>query len=714
MPNRRWITAAAAGALGALVAGVTVTASGQEGVPTPSQGEVKYYQGKVSPPPPGLFPGAPRPTTPPPPVLPPSANVPTYNGTRPGDKPPAVAVPKVPGAIAPTSLVVPAGGVPRLTQPVVAGPNGVTTVGATEAPAAKGDAPSFFAPNLPKPAAGLPEPKPLPPSVSVEAPAPLLPAPDQPAKPIAPTPGPTVAVDPPAPAAVPVLPIAPAAKPTVPALPAATPPRPSVVPASAGVAEPMPDAVTPRQVPNVLVEAVCPETVGINQQLVYEIVVRNVGTGPVANVRVEDELPAKCHFLASNPPAETAGERLAWSIGAMEPGAEKRISVTVKPTEEGDIRSRAVVSFSTAVAARTRVTRPRIELAVTGPESARVGDRATFQIKLTNAGSGTAGKVLLQAKFSDGLTHPQGQLIEAELSNLAAGDSKPLVVEVAAAKAGAQVCTVTATADGAPPEVAKATIGVVEPMLTVKQAGPAHCLVRSEPVYAIELANPGTAATDNLQVWAALPPGLEFASATDGGAFQEANRAVGWRLAGLAPGTKKTVTMTLRAASPTEGAVRTVAQAVPPPGDVEQAGVKPAGAKPLEASAETLVRAEGVPALRFEVFDLEDPVIVGKEATYEIRVINQGTGPCTNVQIVAELADTTSVAAAPAGPTAAKVAGQTVTFEPIAELAVKGEAVYRVRVKGSAPGDYRFRVKLTCSEIRVGTIKEENSRFYKE
>ena len=131
--------------------------------------------------------------------------------------------------------------------------------------------------------------------------------------------------------------------------------------------------MTSRQVPNVVVEAVCAETIGVNQALVYELVVRNVGTGAVANVRVEDELPAKCQFLASTPPAETAGDRLAWSIGCLESGAERRISVTVKPLEEGEVRSRAVVSFTTAVEARVRVTRPKIALAMTGPEATRVG-----------------------------------------------------------------------------------------------------------------------------------------------------------------------------------------------------------------------------------------------------------------------------------------------------------------------------------------------------
>ena len=84
------------------------------------------------------------------------------------------------------------------------------------------------------------------------------------------------------------------------------------------------------------------------------------------------------------------------------------------------------------------------------------------------------------------------------------------------------------------------------------------------------------------------------------------------------------------------------------------------------------------------------------------------------MQIVAELADSTTVVGAPTGPTVGKVVGQQITFEPIPQLGVKAEAVYRVRVKGSAAGDYRFRVKLVSNETRQATTKEENTRFYKE
>ena len=110
---------------------------------------------------------------------------------------------------------------------------------------------------------------------------------------------------------------------------------------------------------------------------------------------------------------------------------------------------------------------------------------------------------------------------------------------------------------------------------------------------------------------------------------------------------------------------------------------------------------------------LEDPVEVGKEAVYEIRVVNQGTGPCTNVQIVADMPETT-MAVGSTGPTNGKIVGQQIIFEPIAQFGVKAEAVFRVRVKGTQPGDFRFRVRMTCDQIRSPVIKEENTRFYKE
>ena len=123
MATRRvkWIGPAAA--VGVAAAAVAVTAQGQDAAPV-GTGDVKYYQGKVSPAPPGLLPGTNvnRPTAPP-------------TGGTAGTLPPHYT-----RSSYPPPPVQPAGGVPpapsyakgRPTTPVTAGPHGVRPAAATE------------------------------------------------------------------------------------------------------------------------------------------------------------------------------------------------------------------------------------------------------------------------------------------------------------------------------------------------------------------------------------------------------------------------------------------------------------------------------------------------------------------------------------------------------------------------------------------------------
>src|SRR5206468_246567 len=150
----------------------------------------------------------------------------------------------------------------------------------------------------------------------------------------------------------------------------AVPATPGAAPQAAVAAGMLPGRVTPA----ISVEAVCPDSVVFGQDFKYTLIVRNTGSAAVSYVRVEDELPPSARYVASDPPAELNGDRLVWSIGTMEPNSERRVEVRVKPGEEGDVRSRAVVTFSAAVDARTKVTRPRVAVAVTGAESCRAGE----------------------------------------------------------------------------------------------------------------------------------------------------------------------------------------------------------------------------------------------------------------------------------------------------------------------------------------------------
>jgi len=105
---------------------------------------------------------------------------------------------------------------------------------------------------------------------------------------------------------------------------------------------------------------------------------------------------------------------------------------------------------------------------------------------------------------------------------------------------------------------------------------------------------------------------------------------------------------------------------------------------------------------------------VGGELTYEVRVVNQGSCPCTNIQTTAQVPDGMQALGATTGPVGHRTQGSQVVFETLPKLAIKADVVYRIKVKGLMPGDYRFKVQMTCDQLRQPVNKEESSRVYKD
>src|SRR6185295_5019966 len=100
------------------------------------------------------------------------------------------------------------------------------------------------------------------------------------------------------------------------------------------------------------------------------------------------------------------------------------------------------------------------------------------------------------------------------------------------------------------------------------------------------------------------------------------------------------------------------------------------------------VLVEGLAAIKFEVRALEDPIEVGGETGYEIRVVNQGTKAATNVQVVAEMPAGLKFISAE-GETQHKTQQGRIVFEPLQQLAPKADTVYRLRAQGTQAGDQR-------------------------
>jgi uncharacterized repeat protein (TIGR01451 family) len=254
-----------------------------------------------------------------------------------------------------------------------------------------------------------------------------------------------------------------------------------------------------------------------------------------------------------------------------------------------------------------------------------------------------------------------------------------------------------ATGDDGLQASAQAAVTVTEPALVLHKNGPHKLFLGRAGNFEMEVANPGTAAATNVQVTDSLPPELEFVSAAEGGTYEPATRTVTWNLGTLPPGQKRGI------------AVKLLAKGKGDP--VNQAVARADGG--LEAKAGAGLHIEGVPALMLEVVDLEDPVEVGAETTYEIRVINQGTSPTTGLQIIATVPDGMA-AREITGPAAYHVQGQQVIFDPLPTLAARADTLFRVKVVGLQPGDMRFKVQMMSDQLHQPVYEEESTRVYKD
>ena len=575
---------------------------------------------------------------------------------------------------------------------------------------------------------------PIPPAAGPDLMVPPKPVPDVPKPDVAPMP---TLVLPPMPTVTPPVPVKSDdagidLKPVLP--PKVTKPesKPELpTPAGPEMSPPLSTAGVPsnRVAPGLTIETVVPDAVPLGKEINYEIVVRNAGPVPVSGVRIEDEVPVGSKYIGGEPIADVSLNTLRWAVGEMSVGTEKHIKVTVKPGGDGDYKTNPRVTLTATTANTVKITRPKLAAAVGGPESVLINEVAAFTIQVKNEGSGPANKVKIHVALPPGLQHPQqreGSPVEAELPALAPGETRTVTLKTTAIQPGPQTCELTVMGESCPAVTAKTTALVQKPMLEARLVSPGKAMVRGEPTFTLEVSNPGNATTPGVQAAVSFPEGLEFVSAPDGGNYEPGSRTVTWNLGALPAGTKKNLTFKLRAgvagkievkaiaASPIRLAEKPIdarSAAGADAGNIDVASSSKAAGKPLEARSLAVVQVEGVPAVAFEVVNLDNPAEVGKEVTYEIRVLNQGTRPLTNVRIGATLTDGLAVSSV-TGPTRHTATGQTVAFEAIPRMAVKADVVIRIRAKGTTAGDLRCKVQLSCDELKQPVFKEESTMFY--
>lgn len=395
--------------------------------------------------------------------------------------------------------------------------------------------------------------------------------------------------------------------------------------------------------------------------------------------------------IAVSPPSPPVEIQLAIPKAKIPPAdAEKSCCATAKPGPDGCCQNNICKTDCCESGKCKPGNTPTMGVALewSGPLTARINKPSEYTLTARNACGQPVQRVTVQVKVPAGVdvtaVMPNAKTVDGvylwELGTLDVGEAVPLTLTMASSRRGDLGCEAWVTCTG----TAAMTVAIKEPKLEVAVVSPKRVVIGSKYAVDYTITNAGDGVAESIQC-----------SRESGDSPAEP----GMIIHSLAPGETRTFSAEFRAS--TAGPQSHMLTAVTTDG--------------LYASTSSQTMVEGVPALRMEVVDLMDPVEKGGETTYEIRVLNTGTAPDTNVTVSCPLPGQLKLEAA-SGPTSATAqhlnALTLIRFDPIRELAPKTEAVFRIKVRTVGSGDVRFTAQMTSANLTTSVTKEESTRVY--
>ena len=449
------------------------------------------------------------------------------------------------------------------------------------------------------------------------------------------------------------------------------------------------------QSPSVTVQKLAPKEIQVGKRCTFAIRVQNTGQRTAQNVQIHDEVPFGTELVGTAPRALVSGSQVVWDIGALSVGEQRTVELELIPTEEGELGSVATVTFAVQASAKARCTRPELALRLSSKAQVHAGQQHLVQVEVSNPGTGDATGVMLLETIPTGVSHEAGPALEFEVGTLRPGESRRMELVLTAEQAGKVTNVMTATADANLQVEASCEFEVIAPELRLSVDGPKKRYLERPATYRVTVDNPGTASAKEVELITKLPRGLQFVSANNMGEYDPGSHSVHWSLAELPANERGTVELV---ALPIEVGEHTL-----------QFETK--ARQGLEDRTEAQVVVDGIVALMFKVVDVKSPIEVGGETTYEIRVVNQGSKPARNVQVVAIMPQGIR-AISGQGESRHAIHGDRVVFAPLPQLAPKAEALFRIHAQGLRAGDQRVRVQLTSDEVQQPITKEVSTRVY--
>jgi uncharacterized repeat protein (TIGR01451 family) len=418
-----------------------------------------------------------------------------------------------------------------------------------------------------------------------------------------------------------------------------------------------------------------------------------------------DEQGGQAAAGAQAPSAQTGtGDGLMHkTIPYLEPGESRTLNVSGVAREEGTLKSCMAIDYTPAVCSEIDVVKPDVALEcqlsparrqVPEAENADVAmyyacEPVQVACRVTNQGSGPTREAQLMLDAPQGITFDEGSA-RTTVDPIAPGEQRTFEWEMLAEDANRYSLTPRLKTDAGTAEARSIAFRVVRPQLDLAVQAPSREYVNRPVNYTVHLRNTGdvtvpetTLAIDPPEVLENISVSSEVGAQTNGG----------YEFGPLKPGDNRMLNVQGDAVSP--GEVRLAARA--------------SGYCVDEMNRVATVPVQGVPALVLVAFDENDPVAVGEETRYQIKVTNQGTAPAKDIQLNAELGEQFRFVE---GVGTSEVSGDEGALEiaPLEQLAPGESAAWTIVAEAKSSGYARLNIDMESSATQRAVTEQEPTR----
>ncbi|MFO7903576.1 MAG: hypothetical protein R6U98_13005 [Pirellulaceae bacterium] len=449
------------------------------------------------------------------------------------------------------------------------------------------------------------------------------------------------------------------------------------------------------QGPTLRVEALGPKVVSVGKPAHYRVRLINQGPAIAREVAVTVSVPDAARIGDSQSErgrvtesAEGHGGRrgLTWVLDQIPANSQEELGLDLEATENQPLDLNVDWTYRPApLSARIDVQQPQLEVSIDGPSDMRFGGTDVFKVRLSNPGNGPAENVTVNVTT----TNSEARL--KRLGTLPAGESRAVELEMTAKEAGTLRIEAEARADGLHVKSGR-EVQVRQAVLAIEVSAPELIYAGTTAAYKIKVANHGNAVAKDVIMQVDLPSGATNGVGVDKKPITREQPR--WRVGDLGPEVERVYSLQCELNA----------------NGRNQLGARVQGTHDSEASDTVETMVEAIADLKLTVNDPKGPIRVGRDAIYEIQVLNRGSKPATDVALVAQFSEGVEPESVSGHP-ADIVPGQ-VIFEPLETVPAGEKVTMQITARAAQSGNLRFRAELTCDSPETKLAAEENTRFY--